>query len=191
MSRTWLVSDTHWGHKNICVFTREDGSPLRPWDDPDVMDADMIERWNSVVSANDVVYHLGDVVINRRCLDTMDRLHGNKRLILGNHDIFDHSDYLRYFKRLHGSFKLADLLLTHIPVHVDSVPHWALANVHGHIHARVIDHPSFYNVSVENIDYTPIELEDLRARILARKAKYQLDNCKKTAIIESNLGESN
>ena len=175
MPRTWLVSDTHWGHTNICVFTRADGSPLRPWDNPDLMDADMIERWNSVVSPTDVVYHLGDVVINRRCLAIMDRLHGSKRLILGNHDIFDHADYLQHFKRLHGSYKLADLLLTHIPVHTDSVPHWALANVHGHIHAQVIDHPSFYNVSVENIDYTPIELEDLRERIRVHKAKYQLD----------------
>lgn len=175
MTNTFLVSDTHFGHKNICVFTRADGSPLRPWDDPEEMDEAMVESWNSVVGAKDVVYHLGDVVINRRCLGILSRLNGDKRLILGNHDIFDHSDYLPYFKRLHGSHKLGDLLLTHIPVHQDSIARWATCNVHGHIHADDIPDPRYFNVSVEMIGYRPISLEELRMRITEKRTKYEVD----------------
>lgn len=175
MPERWFISDTHFGHSGVCRFTRADGSPLRPWDDVETMDAEMIERWNSVVKQTDVVYHLGDVVINRRCLQVLSKLNGDKRLILGNHDIFDHGDYLPYFKRLHGSLKIDNLLLTHIPVHRDSVPHWALCNLHGHIHAEDIRDGKYYNVSVEMIDYTPVNLDDLKRRILDKQAIYCID----------------
>ena len=175
MVNIFLVSDTHFGHKNICLFNGPDGSPLRPWDDPNEMDEAMVERWNSVVKPNDVVYHLGDVVMNRRCLATVARLNGDKRLILGNHDIFDHGDYLVHFKRLHGSYKLDNFLLTHIPVHTDSVAHWTECNIHGHIHAHDIPSGKYFNVSVEMIGYTPISLEDARVRIREKQEKYKVD----------------
>lgn len=175
MPNIFLISDTHFGHRSICVFTRPDGSKLRPWDDPSEMDEAMVENWNKVVKPDDVVYHLGDVVINRRCLATLGRLNGSKRLILGNHDIFNHEDYLPYFKRLHGSLKLGDLLLTHIPVHHESVAHWTTCNVHGHIHAHDIPSAKYFNVCVEMIDYAPIALEDLKVRIREKSSKYEVD----------------
>lgn len=191
MANIFLISDIHFGHRNICLFKREDGSPLRPWDDPDEMDEAMVERWNNRVGPNDIVYHLGDVVINRRCLQIIGRLNGDKRLILGNHDIFNHADYLPYFKRLHSSIKLDNLLLTHIPVHVDSVAHWARCNVHGHVHAQDIPNAKYLNVSAEMIDYTPVSLEDLRALITAKSAKYAIDLDARDANLASNKTQEN
>lgn len=188
MANTWIISDTHFGHQNICKFVNEDGSPLRPWDNADEMDEVLVNNWNSVVKPADTVYHLGDVVMNRKALPIMTRLNGKKKLVLGNHDIFDvYDDYAKYFYRVHGSVKLDNLLLTHIPVHIDSVPHWALANVHGHIHSRVIDHPLYYNVSVENIDYIPISIEDLKLRIATRQANYISDIKKNDVIVNNNV----
>lgn len=175
MGDIWFVSDTHFGHAGVCRFLREDGTPLRPWDDPAAMDEEMVEKWNAVVRPKDKVYHLGDVVINRRCLSILSRLNGDKRLILGNHDIFDHSDYLPYFKRLHGSLKVDSLVLTHIPIHPGSVSHWTTCNVHGHIHAQDIPDGNYFNVSVEMIDYAPISMDELKKRIEAKKAKYSVD----------------
>ena len=75
MAATFLVSDTHFGHLGVCRFMREDGvTKLRPWDTAEAMDEEMIRRWNSVVRPSDKVYHLGDVVINRRALPTLARL---------------------------------------------------------------------------------------------------------------------
>jgi calcineurin-like phosphoesterase family protein len=176
---TYLISDSHYGHANICKFLREDGTKLRPWDTPEEMDAFMVERWNSVVKPGDVVYHLGDVAMNRRHIQTMGLLNGSKRLILGNHDIFDHSDYAPYFKRLHGSLKLDDLLLSHIPVHRDSVAKWTSCCVHGHIHASEVMQrnsqgnisidPLYFNVCVEQIDYQPMPLYLVKEHIASRK----------------------
>ena len=105
---------------------------------------------------------------------------------LGNHDIFDHEDYLPYFKRLHGSLKLDTLLLSHIPLHPDSVPRWSVCNVHGHIHAQDIPDARYYNVSVEMIDYAPIALEDLKVRIREKQLKYPLDTLLDGAILHEN-----
>lgn len=176
MTNIFLVSDTHFGHSKILTFMRSDNiTPLRHFSTVEEMDDIMVENWNSVVKPNDTIYHLGDVVMNRRHLITLQRLNGSKRLILGNHDIFEHSDYTPYFKRLHGSYKLDTLILSHIPLHVDSVPHWAVANVHGHIHSADVDDHRYYNVSVENINYTPISLEDLKVQIRKKQTKYGVD----------------
>jgi len=87
MPATFLTSDTHFGHAGVCRFLRNDGvTKLRPWDSPEEMDEEMVKRWNERVRPNDKVYHLGDVVINRRALDIMSRLNGDKVLIRGNHE---------------------------------------------------------------------------------------------------------
>ena len=162
----FLTSDTHWGHTKSLSFMRPDGSPLRPFSSCEEMDETMIERWNSVVQPGDKVYHLGDVAIRRKHISTMARLNGEKILIRGNHDIFKINDYLPYFKDIRGTHKLDKLLLSHYPVHESSIPPYAVANVHGHIHyQRVMKDGEvdarYKCVCVEQTDYTPIDLSSL------------------------------
>ena len=168
MPATYIVSDTHFGHAGVCRFLREDGTKLRPWDNPDEMDEYMVEAWNSVVKPNDKVYHLGDVVINRRALKTLGRLNGEKVLIKGNHDIFRLEEYTEYFKDIRAYHVMNGCILSHIPVHPDSLYRFG-SNIHGHLHAnrvmkineykqKVIDE-RYYCACVENTDYRPILLE--------------------------------
>lgn len=165
--KTFLTADTHFGHEGVCRFLRDDGTKLRPWDNPDDMDAEMIERWNSVVGPNDKVYHLGDVVINRRCLATLKQLNGRKILIKGNHDIFKLSDYTPYFDDIRAYHVLDKMILSHIPLHPDSKGRFK-CNIHGHLHYRSVTttdgeiDPWYYCVSVEHTDYTPIEFQVIK-----------------------------
>lgn len=183
MPAVWLISDTHFGHEKTCtVFKREDGSPLRPFSCAEEMDEFMIKAWNERVRPHDKVYHLGDVVINRKCLSTLTRLNGDKVLIRGNHDIFKLEDYTQYFRDIRGYHVMNGLILSHVPVHADSLARFG-ANIHGHLHAnrvkkaRGVDaktgeilysdeiDPRYHNVSVEQIDFAPILFEDLLKRI--------------------------
>ena len=75
---------------------------MQDWETADEMDDAMVENWNSVVKPHDKVYHLGDAVIQRRCLKTLGRLNGKKQLIRGNHDIFRTKEYMEYFEEIHG-----------------------------------------------------------------------------------------
>lgn len=158
-NNVFLISDTHFGHKNICNFLRADGvTKLRPWNSPEEMDEVMVERWNAVVKPGDKVYHLGDVAINRRCLPTMDRLNGRKVLIKGNHDIFKLTDYTKHFYDVRAYHVLDMFIMSHIPLHTANLGRFK-GNVHGHMHEHVIDDPRYKSVCVEQVDYTPIAFE--------------------------------
>lgn len=165
MSKTWITADPHFGHAGVCKFLREDGSPLRPWDNPDDMDEALVSNWNSVVRPDDRVYLLGDVVINRRCLSTLGRLMGRKVLVKGNHDIFQLKDYLPYFDDIRAyvvkkSSAGQKVIMSHIPIHPDSLGRFGV-NIHGHLHSNKIDDPRYICVSVEHTDFTPVEFSEL------------------------------
>ena len=165
MPSVFLVSDTHFGHVGVTRFTHEDtGVKIRPWTDPDEMDEDMVKMWNEVVKPNDKVYHLGDVVINRKALVTLSRLNGDKVLIRGNHDIFKLEDYTKYFSDIRGYHVMDNMILSHIPVHPDSKGRFK-ANIHGHLHSRNLPDPFYINVSVEQIGFKPILFEEIRTRV--------------------------
>lgn len=173
--KTFLVADTHFGHKGVCIFASCDGvSKLRPWDDPAKMDEDMIEKWNNVVGPKDKVYHLGDVVINRKAIPTLARLNGDKVLIKGNHDIFKLSDYTPYFRDIRGYHVMNNYILSHVPVHPDSKGRFN-GNIHGHLHDRRVMKddkvdPWYHCVSVEHTDFMPISFDDVMKRIKEENA---------------------
>lgn len=175
MGNTFIVSDTHFGHANICKFVKEDGSKVRPWIDVTEMDEALIANWNSVIRPQDKVYHLGDVVINRKYLSVMYRLNGDKVLIKGNHDIFKLTDYTEHFRdiRAYHVFGGEKLILSHIPIHEDSIERFK-CNVHGHLHSNIVknkfgkQHPNYFCACVEQINYTPIALEDVKMQLRER-----------------------
>ena len=184
MPASWLISDTHFGHEKTCtVFTREDGSPLRPFSCAEEMDEFMVKAWNERVRPNDKVYHLGDVVINRKFLHILGRLNGNKVLIRGNHDIFKMEDYAQYFRDIRAFDVKNGMIFSHVPVHPESLARFG-CNIHGHLHANRVKKikgvnvktgelvysdevdPRYFNVSVEQIDFAPITLEEVNKRIV-------------------------
>ena len=180
MPSVFLVSDTHFGHAGVCRFTRADGvTKLRPWDSAEEMDEAMVKAWNERVKPNDKVYHLGDVVINRKALPILDRLNGDKVLIRGNHDIFKDEDYSKYFRSLRGYHVMEGMILSHIPIHSDSIGRFG-TNIHGHTHAARVMVPlatsgvvdridtRYHCVCVEQTpDFAPILFEDVIKRIKA------------------------
>jgi calcineurin-like phosphoesterase family protein len=185
MPSVFLTSDTHFGHAGVCRFTESDGvTKIRPWTDPAEMDEAMVKMWNETVRPNDKVYHLGDVVINRKSMKTLARLNGDKVLIRGNHDIFPDVEYREYFRELRAYHVMNGMILSHIPLHEASLGRFGV-NIHGHLHtnrvkkARGIDAKTgatlysnendvrYHCVCVEQTDFTPILLEDVYKRIQA------------------------
>jgi calcineurin-like phosphoesterase family protein len=171
MANIFLMSDQHFGHKNILNFKRRDGiTPLRLFDSSEEMDEHMVDCHNKVVKPNDKIYMLGDLAMNKKFLPILDRLNGEKILIKGNHDQDSLAVYAKYFKDVRASHQLAGHILTHIPIHSNSLSRWK-KNLHGHLHADVVgdldtdgiwqpDH-RYVCLSVEHTNYFPIALEDI------------------------------
>lgn len=166
MSDIWIISDTHFNHTNIIQYCG------RPFANAELMDEVLVDNWNDTVKDQDIVYHLGDVYFGEDGRDTLSKLKGRKRLILGNHD--DGKD-----KFLHKTFQKImmwrmfpefGVLLTHVPVHESALYRGPeddrmakmLRNIHGHIHQNPSPTMNHRNVSVEQINYRPINIEELR-----------------------------
>ena len=188
MPSVFLVSDTHFGHTGVCRFVRNDGvTKLRPWDTAEEMDEFMVKAWNERVRPTDKVYHLGDVVINRKALGIMRRLNGDKVLIRGNHDIFKDTDYREHFRELRAYHVMNGMILSHIPIHSESLGRFGV-NIHGHTHANRVMLPGFngkitdivdvryHCVCVEQTDFAPILFEDVIKRIEAEGGQIGFQN---------------
>jgi len=181
MSNTFVVSDTHFNHKNILEYCN------RPFDSIEEMNETLIQNWNETVTNNDLVYHLGDfmmgISLNRpdesfELLKTfVGRLRGKIRLIYGNHDkillklcrlknecpfelIKD-----KYFLRVSNR----RIALQHRPQARDFL-------LHGHCHGTLGSRGFVrYDVGVDCCNYTPLPLDTAisHLKVLEYKKDYQ------------------
>lgn len=152
----FLISDTHFSHANIIRYAN------RPFSSPEEMDEELIRRWNSVVRPSDHVYHLGDVAMRRSHLQIIKRLNGHKRLVWGNHDIYDWKSYREVgFEKCVGIRVIDNCILTHIPIHPESLARFTM-NIHGHTHTNGSPRGRYLSVCCEMIHYTPISLEEAK-----------------------------
>jgi calcineurin-like phosphoesterase family protein len=171
----WVISDTHLGHDNILKFLRSDGTPLRPFSSIEEMHHTIMSNWNKVVKPQDKVYHLGDVAFKDWALNLLKGANGHKRLVKGNHDRFKIGMYLDIFEKIEGVCQIDGVWMSHVPMHEAGVNQpRVLGNVHGHLHAHTIDHPKYFNASVECINYTPVNLEEIRDFFKKRCHKQQI-----------------
>lgn len=176
MGNVFFISDTHFSHAKLLTF--ESSSRGKRFSSVEEMNQVMEDNWNKVVTSKDVVYHLGDVTFGNH--EVLKRLKGDKKLILGNHDKFSQIKF--HFSNIFGALKYKykdmKIILTHFPINVQSLGNRFTHNMHGHMHDHVVlSYPDeysvsqeifpdkrFVNVAVEQIDYSPISLEDLYER---------------------------
>jgi calcineurin-like phosphoesterase family protein len=123
----------------------------------------MLNNWNNTVSNQDTVYIVGDVALGRTKF-WLDKLTGKKVLILGNHDDPKQVESVAsYILTIGGQ----QFLLIHDPGKVKSYPNWNGWVICGHTHNSNPDYPFIntpnktINVSVELINYTPLNIEEL------------------------------
>ena len=168
MSKVFVISDTHFGHKNIIQFEKE----KRPYKTIEEHDQDLLQRWNAVVKPEDTIWHLGDVYFSEGW-KVLPHLNGKKRLVLGNHDAKKEDVLMRYFHRIYGVATWNDYILSHVPVHPYQLGDKSRfkGNIHGHMHSKRVfkqefdfaelgPDPNYFCVSVEQTGLKPILMED-------------------------------
>lgn len=152
----WFTSDIHAFHKNILKHCPERQKICGAKDENDVeaWDKWMIEKWNSTISKKDMVYILGDFAFGspESVRKFLDKLHGKKFLILGNHDkSSEHLDNyfvqitqqkLVTFKKSNFDFLDEDfqVFMCHYPMVTWASKHYGVINTHGHCHGRLDDY---------------------------------------------------
>lgn len=165
----YYTSDLHFGHEKIIRYEN------RPFETVEEMNEKLIENWNSVVTDEDTVYHLGDFAVKNskmtieKIMEIYHRLNGKKILIIGNHDtnwIGKVADQLDYKPALYTEIKDGDDIvdLMHYPIEDWDGKQYGTIHLHGHNHSRdIITHlPNRFNVGVDVRDYKPVTLEELK-----------------------------
>lgn len=163
--KTFVIADTHFGHSNIIKYCD------RPFVTVEEMDRQLIQKWNSVVSKNDVVYHLGDFAVGNvdRISSYRNKLNGKIFLIQGNHDGYSMKRYYEVgFDKVYDKPIIYQdfFILSHQPLFItDSIPY---ANIFGHVHnnPEYTDYTSnTFCVSCERINYEPILVDKIIDRM--------------------------
>ncbi len=170
----YFISDHHWGHKAIIWMEN------RPFQSVWEMNESMIDSWNSIVTNDDEVYHLGDISykmnVNKLAYDILPRLNGKIHLIKGNHDndkvlskISGRLESVSDYKYLNYTYedKVYDLVLFHYPITSWAGRYRGSIHLHGHDHKFDYDEiernyfGNIMNVSVEHLNYIPISIVDV------------------------------
>lgn len=159
MATSWLLADVHLGHKNIHKY--------RNFETNEEHDAIIKENYHHRVTKRDVVFFLGDIAFTHEALAEIKTWEGAKKvLIVGNHDLergIKMRDLCDVYDEVYSFRRYKEFWLSHPPMHPEELR--GKVNIHGHVHEKTIDDPRYFNTSMENINYEPINLEEVRERV--------------------------
>lgn len=179
MGKKFYISDWHYGHKNVLGFDN------RPFTSIEQMNEELIRRWNSVVSAGDLVYILGDMFWCTPKIATpiMEQLNGQKILIKGNHDRWHDSKFDKLFVKIDEYMEIEDegrnVVLCHYPIPCFKNHFYGWIHLYGHVHNsfewNMMEHQRFLMEELYDrqcdminvgammpwIDYTPRTLDEI------------------------------
>lgn len=177
---TWWTSDTHFSHANIIRYCD------RPFRDVREMNEALVQNWNAIVATDDVVYHLGDLALGQDIelqIALTSRLHGDKRLVPGNHDriaasfegrrdadkfrpMYEEAGWRILPEEFEHTIGGHRVVVSHFPYigdtqeHDRHVPFRPVDNglpiVHGHVHTLFAERGRQFNVGVDVRHYVPV-----------------------------------
>lgn len=159
----YFIADLHIDHKNILVYEN------RPFRDLDHMKEILIDNWNSTVKKKDYIWVLGDFCFGNQALvkSVVSRLNGRIFLIQGNHDGSHSYDWWREcgieFYSKYPVIYDDKYILSHEPVDEKLIGNFY--NIHGHTHSKHHPHRRYINVSVEAVNYRPINFRNIRLEV--------------------------
>ena len=161
LERRYFISDLHIAHDKL--------AHIRGWSDAEAYWKELKEAWNDNLKSDDVVYILGDVVMKRKAIPLLSELKGSKRIVLGNHDLWEKD--LRELPCVKTCSVVMSpkhgVILSHFPVHPGSFTHSRLGwrNIHGHLHDLTIEDDRYFNVSVEQVGLTPVSYDYVNSKL--------------------------
>ena len=179
MGRIFVTSDTHFGHDREFVYGPRGFNSIGEHDET------IIGRWNEVVGEDDIVYHLGDVMLgdNSYGIECVKRLKGTIYIIPGNHDTTARMNLYKQLNNVHvlesgipGLEAAAAMLkynkynfyLSHHPTltsNLEKAPYLKmhLINLFGHTHQTkpfYEEMPYMFHVGMDSNNCTPVLLDD-------------------------------
>ena len=175
--KIWLTSDLHFCHNKEFLY-----SP-RGFDNIYDMNETIVKNWNSVVSVNDDVYILGDLMLvnNEEGIKLLKNLKGNIHIILGNHDT---GTRVELYNNCYNVVEICyatiikyngyHFYLSHYPTitgNGDKDLKHTLINLYGHTHQKTNffnDVFFMYHVGVDSHNCFPVLIDDIIQELIKK-----------------------
>lgn len=166
----FATSDLHLCHDRGFIYEP------RGFDSVDAHNEAIVERWNSVVSPEDEVYILGDLMLNdnEKGIEYLNRLNGHKFFVKGNHDslsrvaLYQENGVQYLGSSYELDYKKYHFHLCHYPTLTGNLEKESLKqmmlNLFGHTHSKekfYEDRPYMYNVALDAHDCYPVSFEQI------------------------------
>lgn len=163
----WAISDLHFGHKNILKMERTQFSTI---EEHDQYILNSLTSWyEEKAKDNDELWVLGDFGDTDRLPDFVSCFDGVKYVKLvflyGNHDYLEDLPKFQYHfdvVHLYPVYLSQRVVLSHEPVYPIAP---FMVNVHGHLHAAKLDTPNHISVSINDINYSPLNFKILNSAL--------------------------
>lgn len=191
--KVFFTSDPHFFHESIIRLCH------RPFKSVHEMNETLIEKSNSVVGKDDILYILGDFaywkgISFEQIKDIFNRLNGEKHLIIGNHDnqmilsLPWKSKNNRVKLKLTYDGYILDKNINDerkgeatIPWILDhySIRSWEGAfhgswHIYGHTHNSIQGVGRSTDVGVDSWNYLPVSVEQIRERVFSENPNYEI-----------------
>ncbi len=168
--QTFFTADTHFDDEFAIQYFN------RPFHSMDEMNAVMVERWNKVVTDDDVVYHVGDFTPKdfSHFLSWANQLHGNLKILPGNVDRLWLKDFVPsekiqvlapllalQFPELAMAERAQVIVLCHYSMQVWELSNHGSWHLFGHTHGKLKGLGKSFDVGVDCTDFVPLSLEQL------------------------------
>ena len=182
MSNIWITSDTHFGHDKDFIWKARGYCSIQEHDE------DLIKKWNERIKPDDIVYHLGDVIMGEaeHGLECLKKLNGEIHILRGNHDT--NARWALYASLpnvvLEGyatkiKYNKWNFYLSHYPTITsnndeDKPIKQRILNLYGHTHQIdnfYNDSNYLYHVAVDSHSNCPILLDEIITEIITRENK--------------------
>lgn len=179
MGKIFVTSDLHFGHDREFIWK------VRGFNSVQEMNEEYVKRWNSLVTNEDDVYILGDLMLgnNNTGIHYLNQLNGNIHVVLGNHDTSTRQALYKADARkivevqwaIMLNYKKYHFFMTHFPCMTGNLEKESLKqmtlNLYGHTHQTTNfyeDRPYMYHVGVDSHDGYPVLLDDIIDEMYAK-----------------------
>jgi calcineurin-like phosphoesterase family protein len=173
MSKKFYTADWHLWHHNIIRYCD------RPFASVEDMHEAIVSNMNDSVGKNDLLYILGDVSFygGDKTREILDRIHGKKIFLIGNHDAKNMKDYpgwveVCHYKEIRDKGK--NIILCHYPIQSWNKAAHGSIHLHGHSHGNLPKPDHFdhhfqrglrFDVGVDVWGFKPVSIDDILGQV--------------------------
>lgn len=160
----YFTADWHLGETRLGDLKKGEFNPFfRPFKDTNEQDSYIIQQINQYVKKEDLLYHLGDVLMTNESYDWLDCVRcKNRKLIIGNYDKDRIIELSKYFDAIFESSTIDNSGTLFNLVHEPTKAIPDMFNIVGHIHGLWKVKRNMVNVGVDAWHYKPVSMEEIK-----------------------------